>query len=1616
MSWKIRFLLIALAGFAASELRTEESKLRLTGPPADWKLDPFYTKHVSVHGFPVVGSAKVSDYAVLEAAYLIDKMLAKRPDILAALVKNKVRCAVMAYSERTTDVPEHSDLKDKAYWDRRARGLGPTRIRPAISCAEENLLCYPGDPYVNENILVHEFAHAIHLMGLNSIDKTFDKKLRELYRSAMDQGLWKKTYAATNYAEYWAEGVQSWFDCNRPADNGQHNGINTRQKLEKYDPELAKLIAEVFRNTPWRYQLPRDRKNKGHLAGYDPSKAPRFSWKQSAVAAGSGLNGDGRLKVLFLGDNGHHKPRDRAADILAPLAKAGIDMAYTDDLDDLNDANLSRYDCLIIYANHTSISKSQEAALLKFVEGGKGLVALHCASYCFLNSPKYIALVGGQFKSHETGVFTPKITKGAHPALKGVKEFEAWDETYTHQRLSDDREVLMFRVEDGKREPWTWVRKQGKGRVFYTASGHDERVFRNKEFQHLVAQGIRWAVGKPDFNYVTRPFERQPAELPDYLSSKRGGRIKDMQVPLSVQDSMKHISVPGGFRVELFAAEPDIVRPIAMTWDDRGRTYVAESLDYPNNLQPAGKGNDRIVLCADTDGDGKADTFTVFADKLSIPTSMVAVNGGLIVAQAPHMLFLKDTKGTGKADLRKILFSGFNTGDTHAGPSNLRLGLDNWIYATIGYSGFRGTVGGKFHQFGQGIFRFKADGSALEFLGSSTNNTWGLGISETGEIFYSTANGEHSSYLAIPNRYFEGVRGLLGKGTIRMADHTKIHPLTTIRQVDFHGGFTAAAGHAVYTARRFPSSYWNRIAFVAEPTGHLVHMCLLEKQGSNFITHDRFNLFASTDEWTAPISAEVGPDGAVWVIDWYNYIVQHNPTPLGFKTGRGNAYETNLRDKNHGRIYRIVDRKGGTTRQLDLTKPAQLIAALKSDNMHWRLATQWKLVERGKTDVLPDLAKVVADRRTDAMKENLPAIHALWAMHGLGAFDGNDDWIKLGQYSLQHPSASVRRAALGILPVSPATSEAILNAKLLSDPEPLVRRAALLALSEMPASEEVGAAIDGFLQNPENAKDRWLPLAATCGAAKHDRGFLVAALKAKTNTEAARTTARIVAEHYARGNPSKSVIDVLAQLPKASADMPAIVLEGLAAGWPAKGKAPSLDAPGVESLRKLMTGLDGASQLHLATLASKWGLAKEFQGVLAGLHKRLLVDVTNSKLSEQTRLAAARKVVQMQPDQKTLEKLAAELTIQASPSFSAGILDAVSATNSPALGEVLVARWRQLTPKLQQKSLTILLQRPEWSKSLLTALEKNLIAVGDLSTDQGQLLANHPDEKIAARAKAILARGGALPSPDRQKVLESMLHLTEKTGNVAKGLEVFKKNCAKCHRHGQLGENIGPNLTGFAVHPKAKLLTEIIDPNRSVEGNYREYRVVTTSGRTLNGLLASETKTAIELIDNEAKKHTILREDIDRLISSAKSIMPEGFEKQISEGEFIDLLEFLTARGKYLPLPLEKAATIVSTRGMFYSADSAQERLIFPDWGPKTVQGVPFQLIDPKGERVKNVVLLYGPQGKFPPTMPKSVSIPCNTPAKAIHMLSGVSGWGFPYGKKGTVSMIVRLHYQDGKK
>jgi putative heme-binding domain-containing protein len=408
--------------------------------------------------------------------------------------------------------------------------------------------------------------------------------------------------------------------------------------------------------------------------------------------------------------------------------------------------------------------------------------------------------------------------------------------------------------------------------------------------------------------------------------------------------------------------------------------------------------------------------------------------------------------------------------------------------------------------------------------------------------------------------------------------------------------------------------------------------------------------------------------------------------------------------------------------------------------------------------------------------------------------------------------------------------------------------------------------------------------------------------------------------------------------------------------------------------------------------------------------------IADEKQSDVARITSARQLVEFEPGNNAfLESLLEAVNPRSSPQLSVGIIDALGASEATELANAMLKRFAGWSPGARATAIRVLLSRPQTARVLVERIDKGEVGITELTLDQKQALANHSDRQIAALAKAILARGGGLPSADRQKVIDEWMVTTKKTGTVANGKEMFKKHCAVCHQINGEGNKVGPDLTGMAVHPKSELIIHILDPNRSVEGNFRLYKVATLSGKNYEGLLASETKTSVELIDAQGKKQVILREDIEQLAATTKSLMPEGFEKQMKQEDFTDLLEFLTQKGKYVPIPLDKVATIGTTKGMFYDENSTIETMVFPDWKPKIFDGIPFVLVDPQEGKTPNAILLYGPNGKFPPTMPRAVTLPCNTAAKAIHLLSGVSGWGSTGGDRRTVSMIVRLHYDDGK-
>jgi putative membrane-bound dehydrogenase-like protein len=1364
------------------------------------------------------------------------------------------------------------------------------------------------------------------------------------------------------------------------------------------------------------------------------------------------------LRVLFLGDNGHHQPAQRFAQLQPVLAPRGVELVYTDQLSDLDPKVLAAYDALAVYANIDDLPPEGEAAILDFVRGGKGLVPLHCASFCFRNSPAWIDLVGAQFQKHGAGEFRTANVAPEHPVMSGFGGFTSWDETYVHHRHNQrGRTVLEERVEGEHREPWTWVRSEGKGRVFYTAWGHDQRTWGHPGFHNLVERGIRFAAGRDPAAagpYVGHPamtsppaglapFEYQPARVPFYdPDAREWGKTKEplatMQKPLAAAESLKHAINPEGFRIALFASDPLLAgKPLAFAFDADARLLVVESVDYPNDLADPGRGegHDRIVVLTDRDGDGLADKREVFADKLSIPTSMLAHDGGLIVAQAPQMLYLKDTDGDGKADLRKVLFAGWGTRDTHAGPSNLTWGLDGWVYGIVGYSGFEGEVGGEKLGFAAGFFRFKPDGSKLEFLRSTNNNSWGLGFSEEGLLFGSTANRNPSEHMPLPNRVYERVRGWSATTLVGIAGNPLMElaprgegKTVPIRQVDQHGKFTAAAGHRLYTARAYPREYWNRTAFVAEPTGHILATFELSPQGAGFTSRMGWNLVASNDEWTAPIQAEVGPDGQVWVTDWYNFIVQHNPTPAGFETGRGAAYVTPLRDKTHGRIWRVVHEKSppATRTSLSGATPEQLVASLRDDNMFWRERAQRRLVERaagrsdGGRDVVPALCQLVEDTSVDGIGLNPGAIHALWTLRQLGAIEGaqaDPRAVAAVRGAVGHPSAGVRMNAVKALPRDAEAVAVIAASGAAKDGAPLVRLAVLEAMSEMPAAAEAGRLIEQMIDEPRTMSDPVLRDAATAAAAVHADYVLPVLLSAASANQGVLAEQRLalverVAGHVARGGDGKAVAAIIVRLVAAHVDRAAAAVAGMARGWP-KGRGADFSPEAEAAIDQLSEKLPLAGQGQLVTFVHRAG-SKVLDQKISRISAALLADVDKAGASDADRAAAAERFVSLRPaDPLAVEAIVTRIGGRTSPELAAGLIGALGRSITPDAAAAILDRLEGLTPQVREAGVRTVLANRDWAKQLLARLETGRARLGDIPIGERAKLAEHPDWEVRVRAKQILTAGGGLPNADRQKVIDEIVPVVASGGDIGRGKAIFKEQCGKCHTHSGEGGKVGPELTGMAVHPADELLIHILDPNRSVEGNYRSYTIVTDDGRVVTGLLAAESRTAIEIVDAEGRRVAIQRDEIDQFTPSPNSLMPVGFEKQIPSQGFADLLAFLTARGRFVPLALDKVATAVSTKGMLSGAADEGERLVFADWGPKQFKGIPFTLVDPRGQTVPNVVMLHGTEGSLPPKMPKSVSLQLASSVRAIHLLGGVAGWGFPASEKGSTSMIVRLVYAD---
>jgi putative membrane-bound dehydrogenase-like protein len=867
-------------------------------------------------------------------------------------------------------------------------------------------------------------------------------------------------------------------------------------------------------------------------------------------------------------------------------------------------AQLARADVLVLYAAEgASIRGRERVDLEAFLARGGGLVALHDA-VCGDDPHWFKTVAGGAWEhghsKYHTGAIDLYFTDREHPITAGAANFRFEDEIYYELHMDPNARVLasafptVFDV-----TPQAWVLERGAHRAFVSLQGHYHASFSHQAWRAFLLRGVAWAAHR-DVDLLLVSGEREMQRYPP------GG-------PLAPEAAAAQLELHPDFELSLLAAEDVAVKPISIDWDARGRAWVALTPGYPEKQESSGRpARDEIAILTDVDERGRARGRKTFFRGLDLVTSLVHYRDGVIVSAAPEILLLRDRDGDDVADQQTVLFRGFGYGDTHATLSNLRWGPDGWIYATQGYSGnaSRNVIGadGVDHgAIGNGLLRFRPDGSAIELVSAYGSNTWGLDFASDGELFFSMANGAHLRHVVLPERVLQGVRVGKSESWADVPDHERVFPLlhetaAPYVQIDFVGGFTAAAGCTLYTGGAWPEE-WNDAHFVCEPTVNLVHHDVLAPKGVSFRASKarQGEFLAGRDLWFRPVHTRVGPDGALYVLDFYNQAVVHNDT-RGPRHGPTNAALRPDRDHSHGRIWRVQHRRarGLESPELSAASEGELVKAFEHPNAWVRNTALRLLRERGLERVrgeLQDLSRHGASAAARSL--------AAWALAQAGPLDPG----VLGRLLLD-PEESVRKAATAVAgqfgsdPSAPQI--AVLLANRLLDPSPRVQLLALAALGDLPSSR---GTVEALLARWGELTDDWSKTACL-RALSSDPELSLALLWGKgatpANVELAGWLGRVVAR---RGDAAlcSRLVQLAAERSDGAADLRAAMLRELAAG-PSGPAAPAFSMELERALRALLEPAQAELALAVLPLASRWdgkgrlrGAVEQFAAALAEL-------------------------------------------------------------------------------------------------------------------------------------------------------------------------------------------------------------------------------------------------------------------------------------------------------------------------------------------------------------------------------------------------------------------------------
>jgi putative membrane-bound dehydrogenase-like protein len=954
--------------------------------------------------------------------------------------------------------------------------------------------------------------------------------------------------------------------------------------------------------------------------------------------------------------------------------------------------------------------------------------------------------------------------------------------------------------------------------------------------------------------------------------------------PLSPKDERATFKVADGFDVTLVAAEPDVVDPVAMCFDARGRLFVCEMRGYPNG--GVGTGNEtrgRVKLLEDRDGDGVFETCSTFAEGLRFPMGITPYKDGVIVAVAPDLLYLRDTDNDGKADKTTVLYTGFNLKNIQQMVNSLQWGLDNWVYGCAGSDG--GTVTSAEKPDAPPValrnrgFRFKPDvPGSLE--PTSGGGQYGLAADDFQRWFTAT-NSQHLRQIVLPDHYLKRNPHLpVSAVTLDIPEHgpsarvfriSPFEPWRVERTARRAGGadakrfasnelvpggyFTSACSPLIYTADLFGKDYYGN-NFVCDPANNLIHRELLKETGAAFTAVRAYpdrEFLASTDNWFRPVHLATGPDGAVYVLDFYREAIE---TPLSLPDDI--KKQLDLESRGRGRVWRIAptDFKPGKLPDLSKLKPAQLAEELTSPNPWRRLTAQRLLVGGKRAEAVPSVRGRLGGAAGTPGRVNL-----LWTLHGLSELKVADL-----QAATHDPLAGVREQAVRLAEPASADSEPLRQAvaKLAADPSPRVRFQVALSAGALPDWNTAGVLGEVLARD---AGDPWTVTAALSSAARCAPPLLDA-LAARPKPDPA-LVARVAALVGAKAD-EKEVTRVLMLIADGKAGPAAelALLDGLGQGM--RGGKTSLAA----WLAKPPAGAGAATA----------ALRKRFEAVAATLKDEKAAD----------RPAAARLLAHA-PFDLAGPALAAALAPTVPGDVQSAAVRALAAHADPKVADLLLKDWKGYGPAVRAAVLDALLARPDRSLALLAAVEAGAVPPAAVSPAQVQQLKAHPDAAVKAKAGAVFKQ--ALDA-DRAKVVAAYKPALDLKGDAAAGKQLFAKHCAACHKLDGVGHDVGANLLATLGNKSGEdLLAAVFDPNREVDPRYLTYQVGTADERVLTGVVVAETPTSITLRRAEGLEDVILRANLASFRATALSLMPVGFEKELKPQNVADLFAYLRSAG-----------------------------------------------------------------------------------------------------------------------